>query len=565
MRHLITSSIRSSPKKASISLILMLARSFTSGINVLLIIPLLSLIGLQLSGNTNTVVTHGLLSIFSVAHIPLNLISVLLLFIGIISTVATIHYFDEGVRAQWHEQFQQTLRRKVYQALHHSNWQFFISKNQSELLHGLTTDLNATMICHYQCLQLVSQGMLAGIYLGLSCLLSWKLTCFAGVIALCWFSILRFSHRKTIEIGAAFIKQSQTLFQSIHEQLLGLKSIKASGAESIFLEKVVAQGELLCEQGIHAIHVQAANKWRYTVATALCFGTILWMAINPLKIPIDVLLLLLLIFSRLMPMVSSMQQNLQLLLKHLPAFKHLQEIYQECLTHQEPPAEKNTNIKPFNELRLVQIGFNYHSALPVISNVSMRLKKNTTTVLMGPSGSGKTTLADLILGLLTPTAGKLLIDEQPLRAEQRLSWRQSIAYVPQDPIFFDASIRDNLQLFTEPVSDTILWEALAKVSAKEFIEHLDNQLDTRIGSRGQHLSGGERQRLALARALLKKPQLLILDESTNALDPKNLHIIQDSLNALRGTMTILIITHQTVFSQDVDQIITIESQAKELA
>jgi ATP-binding cassette subfamily C protein len=147
----------------------------------------------------------------------------------------------------------------------------------------------------------------------------------------------------------------------------------------------------------------------------------------------------------------------------------------------------------------------------------------------------------------------VLVDEKPLRTEQMRSWRNKIGYVPQDTFLFHDTVRANLLWARPEASDEEVREALRLAAAEDFVSRLPQGMDTVLGDRGVRLSGGERQRLALARALLRKPSLLILDEATSNLDSENERRIQEAIERLHGSITILIITHRlfTVLGADV--------------
>jgi ATP-binding cassette subfamily C protein len=146
--------------------------------------------------------------------------------------------------------------------------------------------------------------------------------------------------------------------------------------------------------------------------------------------------------------------------------------------------------------------------------------------------------------LLRPEQGKIQVDGQTLEGEHRRAWRRQIAYVPQEVFLFHGTIRDNLLWANPRVDDAALWQALHQVAAADFVARLPRGLDTSVGERGIHLSGGERQRIALARALLRQPLLLILDEATSALDTGNEERIRDALAGLHGALTLVIIAHR---------------------
>jgi ATP-binding cassette, subfamily C, bacterial len=181
-----------------------------------------------------------------------------------------------------------------------------------------------------------------------------------------------------------------------------------------------------------------------------------------------------------------------------------------------------------------------------------------TTAIVGPSGAGKSTIADLVMGLIQPDEGRVLVDERPLRPEQRRAWRSKIGYVPQDTFLFHDTVRENLLWARPDARDEELREALRLAAAEDFVFRLPEGMETVLGDRGVRLSGGERQRLALARALLRKPSLLILDEATSNLDSENERRIQSAIEKLHGSMTILIITHRLFTTRSADVIYVLE-------
>jgi ATP-binding cassette subfamily C protein len=176
--------------------------------------------------------------------------------------------------------------------------------------------------------------------------------------------------------------------------------------------------------------------------------------------------------------------------------------------------------------------------------VTLNIAAGRTTAIVGASGSGKSTIVDLLIGLLTPTSGAILVDGRPLRAEQLQAWRDGIGYVPQDTFLFHDSVRANLRWARPDATEDEIWRALASAAAADFVAGLPEGLDTIVGDRGVLISGGERQRLALARALLRRPVLLVLDEATSSLDSENERRIQDAIDDLYQQVTIVVVTHR---------------------
>jgi ATP-binding cassette subfamily C protein len=193
-----------------------------------------------------------------------------------------------------------------------------------------------------------------------------------------------------------------------------------------------------------------------------------------------------------------------------------------------------------------QVSFRYYKERNeyALHQVDLTIPARRMMAIVGPSGAGKSTLADLLMGLLAPDQGQILIDGEPLEGQRLHAWRRSVGYVPQEAFLFHDTIRANL-LWAQPTAseEDLMW-ALHLAAAEDFMTHLPHGLDTVVGDRGVRLSGGERQRLALARALLRKPALLLLDEATNNLDVENERYILKAVERLQSELTVVIIGHR---------------------
>jgi ATP-binding cassette subfamily C protein len=190
--------------------------------------------------------------------------------------------------------------------------------------------------------------------------------------------------------------------------------------------------------------------------------------------------------------------------------------------------------------------------------VSLKLPTGSTLALAGPSGAGKTTVADLVAGLMVPSSGRVCVGGQELTRERLAGWRQAIALVPQEPFMFHDTIAANLRFARSEATDRELWEALRVANVAEFVAALPEGLETIVGDQGLRLSGGERQRLALARALLRQPDLLILDEATSSLDTENELAIRVALSELHGRTTMLLIAHRLSTVSEADRIAVLD-------
>ena len=218
--------------------------------------------------------------------------------------------------------------------------------------------------------------------------------------------------------------------------------------------------------------------------------------------------------------------------------------------------EERSHIKFTDELVLSHITFQYPKRqTAVLEDLNMRIRKGTSVAFIGASGAGKTTLADIILNLLEPKEGEILMDGYNIRVLKG-QWNKIVGYVPQSVYLTDASIRRNIAFGVEEekIDDAKVWKALEMAQLKPFVEGLAEQLDTVVGEWGIQFSGGQRQRVAIARALYGEPDILILDEATAALDNETETAVMESIDALQGIKTLIIVAHRLTTIRNCDEI-----------
>ncbi len=216
---------------------------------------------------------------------------------------------------------------------------------------------------------------------------------------------------------------------------------------------------------------------------------------------------------------------------------------------ESPDLEQNAGKAPVEsvqgEIRFETVSFQYdQSELPAIHNLSLHVQPGETIALVGPSGAGKSTVLNLVIGFIRPTAGRVLLDGRDMESLDLRLYRRFVSVVPQETILFEGAVRDNVTYGLESIRDETVLAALRQANALEFVERLPKGLDTHIGERGAKLSGGQKQRLAIARALIRNPRVLILDEATSALDTESEALIQEALERLMQGRTTFVVAHR---------------------
>jgi ATP-binding cassette subfamily C protein len=271
-------------------------------------------------------------------------------------------------------------------------------------------------------------------------------------------------------------------------------------------------------------------------------------------------LLLLFLFARVMPRLTSLYSGVHGLLGLLPSFRTVIDLQARCEAAREPAAALGRlPVRLLRHVRCDRVAYRYPArTTPAVVDLDLTIEAGSTTAIVGVSGAGKSTVADLILGLLRPDSGRVLIDDVPLDPAHLAAWREQIGYVAQDTFLFHDTVRANMRWACPDATDADILDAFRQAAADRFVAALPQGLDSVLGDRGMRLSGGERQRLALARALLRKPSLLILDEATSALDSDNERLVLQSIHALHGRVAIVIISHRLSTLRGADDVYVLD-------
>lgn len=550
--------VQFSPQRFILGCSLTILNTFCAGIGLLLLIPLLQYSGLFMQTSQTPELLKGLMHYLPNTHGQLPLLACLGFFLLLITLSATIEYWNSQVMNNFKQDYLCHLQQELNNRIAHARWSYLLDQKLKNAEHMVISGLSQISALTYLSLQFLSAAIVSFFYILFSLFISFQLTAIAVTTALLLFA---FTHKYHIWSRG---QKNFFLHRKLHEQLSSfLEGIKLAKSYNT-IDSYIDHFNQISIEGLKnqraLFKSQRTTSFYFRILSALIFVVLFYIAFNFLEISVFALISLLVLFSRLLPRVSTLQQNYGQIMEIVPVFIQSKAMLAELEAQQEKPT--NMAELPFKKyIKLKSVSYAY-GQLTVLKNISCVIKAKQITAIIGPSGAGKSTLADLILGLIPPTSGSIEVDDQQLTENNLHSWRNLVSYIPQDVHLFNDTVRANLVWAKPAANDEDLWQALRLAQLQAVIAALPQQLDTPLGDRGIHLSGGERQRLALARALLRQPKILIMDEATSALDTQNEALIYNSLNCLKENMTIILITHRLSTLKIADQIIELKTHSE---
>jgi len=538
-------------------LTLMLLVGLSDGVGILLLVPLLEVLQNQ-EPSHNVMAAAMILRAMEAIGLARSDAGLLVVFMLLITLRALIQYLRDLESARLQHSLVDRMRQRCFQALMHVEWRWLTTGRSSDHANLLLSEVSRIGTGVHFGLSLLATLACIVFYLLAACALSWSMTLLTLSTGALIFSLLAGQRKKALELGHGMGHANRQLQATVQESLAGIKLTKILGSEQrhlAFFSQIIRQ---VRQQQLRFTASTHASRALLQVGGALLLSGYLYAGLRMATIPLAELLTLVLVFGRLIPQFTGAQQQYHHLLHALPAIRQIERLLAECATFAEPDAAGAASDTPWpieRSITLENVTVQYQNRdRPALDGISLILESNTTTAVIGPSCAGKSTLADVLMGLLRVDGGHMRVDDTLVQGGMRMRWRHAVAYVPQEIFLFHDTIRRNLLWSAPDAGESELRLSLQRAAA-DFVFVLPQGLDTVVGDGGIQLSGGERQRIALARALLKRPSLLILDEATSALDQENEMRILQALENLQGRLTVVLIGHRLATLEHADQVL----------
>ena len=534
--------------------------SLTEGVGFALLPPTLQVAGFNMAGQGEagryaTMVSNAFLALGMRPSLIL-LLGVFVMLVGgrtVLDKIQSVRMFAVQQDLEHH------LRERIYHSIAEANWLFLCRSRASDFTHALTHEIYRVGIGTNLALVFAGEVVLGILYMSIAFALSPGMTTLVLISGGCLAFIFRGRTHAIERQGQEVSASNKSLYAATIEHFQSLKAAKTYGAEernfSIFTNLSTEVGHAQMD-GARQQAVAAA--W-FELGSVLILALVLFVSIRMLAVPPASILILLLVVFRVMPRIMSGQQHYRAFVNMLPSFSNLMNIEARSKAAAEPPAHPHDRLSLTRELAAEGISFTYgEGRMAAVRDLNLVIPAGKVVALVGPSGAGKSTIADILMGLILPDRGTLKLDGRPLGPEGARGWRDQIGYVAPDTFLFHDTIRANLKWARPDASESEMLDALRQASAYDFVAGLKDGLDTVVGDRGMMVSQGERQRLALARAFLRKPSMLILDEATNSLDSENEGRVLDAIESRRGELTVVLIAHRLSTIRWADLIYVVE-------
>lgn len=450
-------------------------------------------------------------------------------------------------------------QKEIFTKFVQADYQYFVEHKQGELIYNAISAPHSLEVFLYSSTELLAQTILSLSVILLLFSLSWQGTITVFLIGLIYYLLTRYlAERVAYDAGK---RQQEAITQStviLNETIDGIKQLKAFNATKDWVRRF---GDAVKTHWHHSIR---QSTWQQALSPALIFVLFFFVGITAIGIRmtapnsfgalIPVFGTFAFAVFRLIPIIGGVSNATMQIKASLPNCENVYQILGERLTHIEDGKKELASFK--SEIKLDNVTFAYKGRKKVLEDVSITFEKGKTTAIVGRSGSGKTTIVNLLLRLYDVDRGEITIDGVNIKQYKIASWLNKIGYVSQDTFIFNDTIKNNITFGSEyPDQDIVRVSKYA--DAHSFITKLPDGYETLVGDRGMKLSGGQRQRIAVARAMIRNPEILIFDEATNALDNISEAAVQKAIDEIARDHTVIVIAHRLSTIVNADKIVVL--------
>ncbi len=485
----------------------------------------------------------------------------LALILGVFIVKGAVKFAEGSYAALMYSRLARDVRFHMLQICADVNYKYFITRETGYFSNLIIMETYRYVAAFGRFCNIVIILITISVFLLASFCINWKFTVATAVFGTIILYCLRYVSSTTRQYSMLTSREYSRLNSLIVQFLQSFKYLKATSAVAGIQGKLrTIIGSLFTMQ--HKTQMLTALTAALREPIVIFYLTaLMFYQVAVAKGSLAPLLVSIMFFYRIIQHIMGFQREWQAFSSFLGGVEAVSRASREMQAYREhkgsAPPPSFSKAVDFQE-----VCFAYDEK-PVLSSVSLHIPKNKTIALIGESGIGKTTLVDLMTGIITPQRGSITIDGAPLNTIDTADWRSRIGYVTQEPYLFNDTVANNISMwtcsYTDPGCREKIHKAACDAQCRQFIEQLPQRYETVIGERGVTLSGGQRQRVAIARELFRNPELLIMDEATSHLDVESEIAIQQSITALKGNITVVLIAHRISTLRDADYVYILDS------
>ena len=544
------------PAKLVLIFLLTLFQGVNSGFSIVLLIPLLQLLDIGKSGASPQGPALFFRNLAEKTGIDITLGTILVIYVIILSVNAFIQYWKSILDARYQQSLVYNIRRRLFRKIIMAEWQTLNTRSKTNHLQVLTKEVPNLANYIYFYLRLLTTLIITISYTAYALAVSPEFTLVIIVIGGILFLLLRKFLSRSFQLGEGFVSSYNRLLKYIDDFWQTVKIAKVHSSEDFYYDKFDEASTSLLDLEFRMQKNYSLPQLIYRISGIIVLDVIVYLGYNTGIIPLASFFILILLFSRIFPQFVAMNTDVNMILANIASVKLVMKLDEDFPDPVFVKTGKAGSIGLNKEIRLENLSFAYPGSEPLFTDISEVIPANRITAILGESGIGKTTLIDILAGLQKPSSGTIKIDGRNLDEALSPLWKKCIGYLPQDTFFIDGTLRENLIWDSQgnPSDDEIM-SVLEQVNAVYLVERFRNGLDQFIVNYQYTFSGGECQRLALARVLLRKPGLLLLDEATASLDAENEAMIMEVLSRLKEEVTIVFVTHREALTKWFDKVI----------
>ncbi len=532
---------------------LMILTAFFNIISVLGLMPIVDYVT-DPSLNSDNRITLELVKIYENFRIEPGLISFGLFYLFTVILKASIFVFEKFITVKTIMRIMREMIFDQYKSYLDASWEFFGTRDYGTLSNTIAKEIEKAVTGLESLAQFCASSFALIFYFILLIFISWDLTLIVFFITALILLPVSFMLNKYVYKVRKIHTNASNMFQGkIYDTLNSIKLILGFAKKEETFHELKPTVFTVTRTAIQFTMARIIMQPLTEILVVILIISSVVYGLGYVEIGIPSLIAFLYSIQRLGTEAQAVMNSRNGISASLPSFEQIDILKEEAFKKKEEKG--GIQIVSFDKsIEIKNLSFDYDKENKVLDNVSMQIHKGSMVGIVGPSGSGKSSLIDLILGFYHQNEGRITVDDNELQNLDLDKWRNLIGYIPQQPFLFNTSLKDNMLWANPNASDDDVHEAFELANATDFIENLEDGYNTVVGERGARLSGGQAQRICLARAIVKHPQILVLDEATSSLDSNSEMLIQESIEQLSGKVTIISIAHRLATIKKADVI-----------